>query len=59
MTKSITAIFAADQKGGIGKDSTLPWPYNSADMKWFKTNTMGKTVVMGSKTWNDPAMPPL
>lgn len=53
----VFAILAMDDKGGIGKDSTLPWPHNSDDLKWFKEKTFGKTVIMGSKTWNDPKMP--
>ena len=54
---SVFAILAMDEKGGIGKDSTLPWPHNSDDLKWFKEKTIGKTVIMGSNTWNDPIMP--
>lgn len=53
----IAAIFAIDSKGGIGKNGSLPWPHNPEDMKWFRENTKGHTVVMGRKTWNDPLMP--
>jgi dihydrofolate reductase len=48
---TINAILAHDDKFGIGKDGGLPWPYNSADMKWFRECTNGHVVVMGRKTW--------
>jgi dihydrofolate reductase len=53
----IRAILACDEDGGVSKDGTLPWPNNSTDLQWFKTNTAGHVVVMGSTTWNDPHMP--
>jgi len=53
----IAAIFAVDPNGGIGYEGTLPWPKNSADLKWFKNNTQGQIVVMGRHTWDDPLMP--
>ena len=48
---------AVDDNGGISKDSSMPWPKNSNDLKWFKKNTLNQVVVMGSKTWEDPFMP--
>lgn len=51
------AIFAVDAKYGIGKNGTLPWPKNKDDFAWFREHTMGKTVVMGRNTWDDPAFP--
>lgn len=53
----IKAILACDRTGGVAKNGTLPWPHNSKDLKWFKDNTAGHVVVMGSTTWNDPHMP--
>ena len=53
----IKAILACDDAGGVSKDGTLPWPNNSTDLKWFKDNTAGHVVVMGSTTWEDPHMP--
>jgi dihydrofolate reductase len=53
----IKAILACDDTGGVSKDGTLPWPNNSTDLKWFKDNTLGHVVIMGSTTWNDPHMP--
>lgn len=55
--KPINAILACDDKGGIGKNNTLPWPHNSADLQWFKNNTAGGVVIMGSATWNSKGMP--
>ena len=53
----IKAILACDDYGGVSKNGTLPWPNNSTDLKWFKENTAGHVVVMGSTTWEDPHMP--
>jgi dihydrofolate reductase len=53
----IRAILACDEKWGIGKAGTLPWPHNPADLKWFKECTLNSTVVMGKATWDDPDMP--
>jgi dihydrofolate reductase len=53
----IKAILACDDYGGVSKNGTLPWPHNSTDLKWFKDNTAGHVVVMGSTTWDDPHMP--
>jgi len=48
---------AADDKGGISKNGSMPWPKNSSDLKWFKKNTLNSVVVMGRLTWEDPFMP--
>ena len=53
----IKAIMAVDEKGGISKGKSMPWPKNSIDLKWFKENTVNNVVVMGRKTWEDPFMP--
>jgi len=53
----IKAILACDDTGGVSKNGTLPWPNNSTDLRWFKENTAGHVVVMGSTTWEDPHMP--
>lgn len=53
----IKAIFATDIEGGMGKNGTLPWPFDKEDMKRFKDETTGHIVVMGSNTWLDPMMP--
>jgi dihydrofolate reductase len=53
----IKAILACDETGGVSKNGTLPWPHNSTDLQWFKSNTAGHIVIMGSTTWKDPHMP--
>ena len=53
----IKAIMAVDEKGGISRGQSMPWPKNSIDLKWFKENTINNVVVMGRKTWEDPFMP--
>jgi len=53
----IKAIMAVDDKGGISKGSSMPWPKNSIDLQWFKKNTLNNIVIMGRKTWEDPFMP--
>jgi len=53
----INAILAVDDKGGIGKDGTLPWPKCDEDLAYFKRMTEGKTVIMGSSTWQSKGMP--
>ena len=53
----IKAIMAVDEKGGISKGKSMPWPKNLKDLNWFKQNTLNQVVVMGSGTWADPFMP--
>ena len=43
---------------GIGKNNDLLW-HIPEDMKRFKKLTMGKTVIMGKKTWNSLPKKPL
>ena len=52
----IKAIMAVDEKGGISRGKSMPWPKNSIDLKWFKENTINNIVVMGRKPWDDPFM---
>jgi len=53
----IKAILAADDKGGVGKKGTMPWPHNAKDLNWFQKNTKKNIVIMGRSTWTDPNMP--
>lgn len=57
--KMIKAIFACDDKWGIGKNGALPWPHNPADLQWFKKSTDAQAVVMGRKTWESLPKKPL
>lgn len=54
----IELIVATTEKGGIGKNQTIPWPGNKDDMTFFRnTTTQTKdpskmnAVIMGSKTF--------
>ena len=47
---SIIGIVAVDRNGAIGKGGTIPWHY-SADMKFFKEQTIQHACVMGRRTW--------
>lgn len=55
----IKAILAHDDEWGIGKNGSLPWPHNSADLRLFKKLTEGHAVVMGANTWNSLPIKPL
>lgn len=46
----LTLIAAVAKNGCIGKNGTLPWRIPE-DLKHFRELTVGKTVVMGRKTW--------
>ena len=46
----ITLVLARAENGVIGRDGGLPW-HIPADLKRFKTLTMGKAMVMGRKTF--------
>ena len=47
--KNITLIAAMDTNGLIGKNNRLPW-HLPVDLKFFKQQTLGKTILMGRKT---------
>lgn len=46
----LTLIAAIAENGAIGKNGQLVWR-NKDDMAHFKKLTLGKTVLMGRKTW--------
>lgn len=52
------ALWAQDVNGLIGKDQVLPW-YLPNDLKYFKEQTIGKTIVMGRKTFEGMGSKPL
>ncbi|MEK6806486.1 MAG: dihydrofolate reductase [Pseudomonadota bacterium] len=56
----VEIVVAMDENNLIGRDGQLPWRL-SDDLKRFKTLTLGKTVLMGRKTWDslNPKMRPL
>lgn len=49
--KIVSLIAGVSENGVIGAGGKLPWE-NADDLKWFKHMTMGKTVIMGSKTFD-------
>ena len=50
MQKQITLIAAMGKNRAIGLDGKMPW-HLPAELQHFKQATMGKTIVMGRKTW--------
>lgn len=50
MAKRITLIAAMGKNRAIGLDGRMPW-HLPAELQHFKQATMGKTIVMGRKTW--------
>lgn len=53
-----TIIAAMSPSTGIGYQGQLPWRLPE-ELKWFKENTYGQTVVMGRKTWESIGSKPL
>ncbi|MCU7855994.1 MAG: type 3 dihydrofolate reductase [Candidatus Thiodiazotropha sp. (ex Lucinoma borealis)] len=49
-TPIISLIAAMAKNGVIGRDNRLPW-HLPADLKHFKTLTLGKPIIMGRRTW--------
>lgn len=52
----ISLIFATSENGVIGKNGSLPWDLPD-DLKHFRDITRGKTVIMGSKTYESIGRP--
>ena len=52
----ISLITAIDRNGLIGKGNGLPWNY-PVDLKYFKSITSGKTVIMGDITFETLGKP--
>lgn len=52
----ISLIFATSENGVIGKNGSLPWDLPD-DLKHFRDLTRGKTVIMGSKTYESIGHP--
>ncbi len=48
---TVTCIAAVSENGVIGRNGSLPWKL-PADLRRFKARTMGKTLIMGRKTWD-------
>lgn len=52
----ISLIVAMDEQGGIGRAGMLPWRL-PADLKRFKSLTMGHHLIMGRKTYQSIGRP--
>ena len=50
MEKTLTLIAAMGKNRAIGMAGRMPW-HLPAELQHFKKATMGKTIVMGRKTW--------
>ncbi|MEM8854507.1 MAG: dihydrofolate reductase [Pseudomonadota bacterium] len=48
---SVTIVAAVAENGVIGRGNALPW-HLSSDLKRFKALTLGKTLVMGRRTYD-------
>ena len=53
---TITIVVAADERDGIGRAGQLPW-HLPADLRRFKSLTMGKPMIMGRRTWDSIGRP--
>jgi len=53
----ISAVFAVDDKNGMGYDNRLSWPRVLDDMRHFKKLTEHQVVAMGRSTWDSSDMP--
>ena len=54
MQLSLMAALAENRV--IGRDNKLPWHLPN-DLKYFKSVTLGKPVLMGRKTWESLGRP--
>ena len=54
----ITLIAAAADNLCIGKDNSVPW-HIPEDFAFFKKYTLGKSIIMGRKTWDSLPKKPL
>ncbi len=57
-TKPLSIIVAVAENYAIGKNNELLW-HISEDLKWFKKNTAGHTVIMGKNTFYSLPVRPL
>jgi len=53
---AIVLVVAVAENGVIGRDNKLPWRIKS-DLKFFKSVTMDRPVVMGRKTYDSIGKP--
>jgi dihydrofolate reductase len=53
---TISLVVAMDEAGTIGRGGGLPWRLPE-DLRHFRRLTLGKTVLMGRKTWDSLGKP--
>ncbi len=58
MAKRVAFAVAVSNNGVIGAEGDLPWRIRG-DMKFFRTITRGKPVIMGRRTWDSLPKKPL
>lgn len=51
MSAGVTLVAAVARNGVIGRDGGLPWRLPE-DLTRFRSLTLGRTVVMGRRTWD-------
>lgn len=58
---NVKMIAAVSENGIIGKDNNIPWSFNEfpSDMKFFRSQTAGSTVIMGRATFESMGSKPL
>jgi dihydrofolate reductase len=55
---SLELIFAIDKNNVMGRNNKIPWR-SLHDFKWFRSLTVGHSIVMGRKTWESLPTRPL
>ena len=53
---TVSLIVAVSSNGIIGRDGGLPW-HLPADLKHFKSTTMGHHLIIGRRTWEEVGKP--
>jgi len=52
----ISLIWAMDKQRLMGANNQMPW-HLPADMAWFRQHTLGKSILMGRKTFDSLGKP--
>lgn len=52
----LSIIVAVTENNIIGRDGDMPW-HLPVDLKWFKTKTLGCTLIMGRRTYESFGKP--
>jgi dihydrofolate reductase len=49
----VRLIAAIGVRGQLGLDGVLPWGSDIGDLPWFRKQTMGGVVILGSRTYRE------